>query len=331
MQVFMSFPDSGFPDVVFEVVAESLVSDAAKAAASEWGVDAEFLEVSFCGLLIPSNSRLLTHGIEGSSQLVVSFPKVFGREWFTNVGKRKKLMEHLSSNDEQHLSLDTPSFATDGHFSFDMSWIQSEIKVSFVNPDPSITSAGCKQPEFGNYSGLPVASVELLGLKNITLVGDNFLSKCAKLASLDVGCLNNVTSIGDNFMAECSSLSSLDLRSFNNVTVIGNCFLGGCSSLSSADLARFTNVTSIGHNFLVGCSSLTSLDLSNLNSLTKVGNNFLACTSISSLDLTSLGNVTAVGNWFCYRCPALMELNTRGLPHESAIRKRVEQRQLGFN
>eukprot|EP01060_Flectonema_neradi_P028015 TRINITY_DN3768_c1_g1_i1.p1 TRINITY_DN3768_c1_g1~~TRINITY_DN3768_c1_g1_i1.p1 ORF type:complete len:296 (+),score=41.81 TRINITY_DN3768_c1_g1_i1:165-1052(+) len=230
MQVFVSFPDAGFPDVVFEAASKSLVADAARAAANEWGVDAEFLELSFSESVLPQNSQLVSHLIDGDSQLTASLIQVFGFNWFTDDDKRKKLMQHLSKMGEKFLSLDTPTFTTDGCFRFDLAWIP-DIEISFINPLPSITSVELAKPDFWNNRGSLVTNVGLTGLSNITSIGDDFMTLCSSITTLDFSCLTNLTKIGNFFLAACSSLTSLDLTSFCNVIIVGEYFLARCPSL----------------------------------------------------------------------------------------------------
>eukprot|EP01060_Flectonema_neradi_P033856 TRINITY_DN5790_c0_g1_i1.p1 TRINITY_DN5790_c0_g1~~TRINITY_DN5790_c0_g1_i1.p1 ORF type:complete len:404 (+),score=51.36 TRINITY_DN5790_c0_g1_i1:48-1214(+) len=341
MQVFISFPDAGYLDVVFDVVSNSLVADAIQAAADEWGSDAEFLEMSFSGSVLPPNSRLMAHGVEGGSQLTVSLLRVFGCKWFSNRGKRAQLWKHLSDMDERHITLDTPSFTTDGHFKFDLTLVPDGFEVSFINPHPSITTASFKpEPEsdsdfdlaglngvwdcyetydYGLYESL-VSKVDLTGLKYITSTGDEFMANCKSITSQDISCLSEVTTIGRDFLFECSSLSSLQLMSLCKVTTIHGSFLSKCSSLSSLDLTSLTNITSIGNDFLLGCSSLVSLDLASLVNLTAIGDRFLAdCTSLSAVDLTTLNNVTSIGNMFLIGCRSLSSLDLRSLHNITSI------------
>eukprot|EP01060_Flectonema_neradi_P021987 TRINITY_DN3012_c0_g1_i2.p1 TRINITY_DN3012_c0_g1~~TRINITY_DN3012_c0_g1_i2.p1 ORF type:complete len:397 (+),score=39.11 TRINITY_DN3012_c0_g1_i2:47-1192(+) len=313
MQIFVSFPDAGYPDIVFEVTAKSLVADAAQAAADEWDVDVDFLEISFDGSLIPLNSQLMSHGVEGGSQLTASLLRVFGNKWFIDDTKRELLMRHLSRIDEQHLSLDTPTFATDGCFQFDMAWIPNEIEVSFVNPHPSVTSAEFRKADFWAREAFPVLKIDLLGLRNITSLSNYFLSRCTSLTTLDVSCLTNLTSIDNWILFECSALSTFELGNLNNLTMIGDGFLARCLSLSALDL-DLENLTSVGKSFLHRCTSLSRLDVSCLGNLTSIGKDFLReCSSIRSLNLASLTNLTSVGSGFLMRCSSLSSLDLGGL------------------
>eukprot|EP01060_Flectonema_neradi_P021986 TRINITY_DN3012_c0_g1_i1.p1 TRINITY_DN3012_c0_g1~~TRINITY_DN3012_c0_g1_i1.p1 ORF type:complete len:398 (+),score=43.09 TRINITY_DN3012_c0_g1_i1:47-1195(+) len=319
MQIFVSFPDAGYPDIVFEVTAKSLVADAAQAAADEWDVDVDFLEISFDGSLIPLNSQLMSHGVEGGSQLTASLLRVFGNKWFIDDTKRELLMRHLSRIDEQHLSLDTPTFATDGCFEFDMAWIPNKIEVSFVNPHPSVTSAMFSEPQlYGD--AIPVLKIDLLGLRHITTIADDFLSNCSLLKELDVSCLTNLTSVHSYFLAACPLIETLNVSGLNNLTWIGRYFLGGCASLTALDLGSFNNVTSAGSGFLGGCSSLRSLDLSSLSKLTEINDRFLStCILLSTVNLLSFSNITAIGSGFLQECSALSTLDLSAFVNVTSI------------
>ena len=71
MQLSITFPDSGFPDLLFTATCDSLVKEASQTAADEWGVVASEIDIIFNGSLLPSNTKLVSHGIENDSELVV--------------------------------------------------------------------------------------------------------------------------------------------------------------------------------------------------------------------------------------------------------------------
>eukprot|EP01060_Flectonema_neradi_P011180 TRINITY_DN1826_c0_g1_i1.p1 TRINITY_DN1826_c0_g1~~TRINITY_DN1826_c0_g1_i1.p1 ORF type:complete len:458 (+),score=57.30 TRINITY_DN1826_c0_g1_i1:43-1374(+) len=324
MQVFVSFPGSEFPAVVFEAVAESLVADVIQSAADEWGTDADFLVLSFNGNLIPSGSRVFSHGVVGGSELTTSLLQVFNAEWFTDDAKREKLMKHLSRSGERHLSLDTPSFATRGCFQFDMWWVPDGIEISFINPHPSITSAEFQEPYIDidsseDFGAFHVSKIDLSGLESITSTGNAFLLRCESITTLDV-CLSALTTVGDRFLFACTALTSLDLTSLNNVSVVGSSFLYACSSLTALDLSVFNKVTVIGNSFLVGCSSLSALDLSGFNNVTTIGDAFLArCSSLLTVDLSVFNNVTEIGSSFLAGCSSLSKLDLTALSNITTL------------
>jgi hypothetical protein len=56
----------------------------------------------------------------------------------------------------------------------------------------------------------------------------------------------NVTTIGNDFLSGCYALNSLDLSPLTKLTTIGNDFLSGCYALTSLDLSPLTKLTTIG-------------------------------------------------------------------------------------
>eukprot|EP01060_Flectonema_neradi_P017616 TRINITY_DN2447_c5_g1_i1.p1 TRINITY_DN2447_c5_g1~~TRINITY_DN2447_c5_g1_i1.p1 ORF type:complete len:188 (+),score=27.05 TRINITY_DN2447_c5_g1_i1:53-565(+) len=144
-------------------------------------------------------------------------------------------MQHLSRIGEQHLSLDTPTFVTDGCFKFDFLWIQNEMELSFSNPLPSIIAAEWMKGSYGFFDNFCVSKVDLSGLSSITLIGDHFLSESSSIKDLDVSCLCNLTSIG-HFFCAYTSLESLNLSNLEKVTSIGVDFLAGCTSLTAVSV-----------------------------------------------------------------------------------------------
>ena len=190
-----------------------------------------------------------------------------------------------------------------------------------------------------------IIKINLVGIKNITNMGDMFyncsslisLSDISKLNTNNVknmkylfgGCssllslpdiskwnTNNVIDMSDMF-CDCSSLLSLpDISNWNtnNVKDMSGMFLGCSSLLSLPDISKWdmNNVTKMGGMF-DGCSSLSSLpDISkwNTNNVTNMNGIFWGCSSLTSLpDISKWNtiNVTDMSTMFC-RCSSLISL-----------------------
>ena len=303
MQLSVTFPDTGFPDVVFTASGESLVKDALQVAADEWGTDADFLELSLAGSRLRAGSRLVSYGVEDGSLLDASVVRLFGLEWFTDVAKRAKAFLRGERDQDGFLCLDTPRFAVDGCLQFNNSeWFSDDVtNISFSNSEPSVTTVS----DGFLSSSRKVIKISLPGLQYVTSVGNQFLCYCDSLSSVDLSSLSNLSAVGNYFLRYCSSLTSLDLSSLSNVSAVGDGFLYSCSSLTSLDLSSLSNVSAVGNYFLSDCSSLTSLDLSGLSNVSAVGDHFLCyCTSLTSLDLT-LMNVESVGGNFLEGCSSM--------------------------
>ncbi len=132
-----------------------------------------------------------------------------------------------------------------------------------------------------------LTSLEFRGFEKVTTIGDDFLIICNGLTSIDLSGLRNVTTIGNGFLCLCIRLQSLNLRGLENVKTIGNSFLCRCARLKSLDLSPLIKVTTIGNYFLGDCTGLTSLNLRGLENITTIGDNFLANTSPQIISIKS--------------------------------------------
>ena len=307
MQVFVTCPDLGFPAVSVTVGADSVVSDVLTAAAGEWDVDLEEVELSFAGDALCDSDRLADHGVGANSELEIweKLVRIFGKCWFVDDRKREKLLLWIRDHITDDLCLDTPTFSVDGCLFINKGLLPSDAeRISFRHStcNSTVTSQVTAIGDWFLYNCSQITSLDLSGFSSVTSIGNYFLSCCTQITSLDLSGLNSVTSIGDYFLYYCSQITSLDLSSLGSVTSIGNDFLCYCSQITSLDLSGFSSVTSIGNYFLSCCTQITSLDLSGLNSVTSIGDYFLYyCSQITSLDLSSLGSVTSIGNDFlCY-------------------------------
>jgi hypothetical protein len=96
------------------------------------------------------------------------------------------------------------------------------------------------------------------------------------------GEMQSFSSIGDNFLSNCYHLTSVDIpHRFVSVNSIGKNFLFDCVSLAAIDLSTFTNVTSIGDNFLANCSTLADVT---------IGNKDFSNVSLGSLPMSNVTN-----------------------------------------
>ena len=262
MQVFVTCPDLGFPAVSVTVGADSVVSDVLTAAAGEWDVDLEEVELSFAGDALCDSDRLADHGVGANSELEIweKLVRIFGKCWFVDDRKREKLLLWIRDHITEDLCLDTHTFSVDGCLTIDRELLPSDAKrISFRHSNCNSTV-----------------------ISQVTAIGDNFLRNCSQITSLDLSCLGSVTSIGNYFLFKCTEITCLDLSGLSSVTSIGNDFLCECSQITSLDLSGLSSVTSIGYNFLCECSQITSLDLSGLSSVTSIGYNFLRnCSQIT--------------------------------------------------
>ena len=288
MEVSVTCPDLGLPSVSFTAGADSLVSDVLIAAATEWDLDPEELQLSLAGELLLETGKLVAHGVGLNTELEV-FKKrfrLFGKNWFTDETLREKLLHKLETSKEECLYLDTPTFSSDGCLSFDACLLPPIVeRISFRNPNSKV---GVVADEFLHQCA-SVVEVDFLGLSTVTAVGISFLAGCPRITSLDLSGLSSVTTIGDAFMSSCSSITTLNLSGLESVTTVGRWFLGDCPLLTALDTHGLSSVTTIQSGFLDSCVGLTELDLSGLKSVTDVGHSFLVnCDLLESVRLPEM-------------------------------------------
>ena len=304
MLVFVTYPNLELPAVSFTAGGESLVCEVLRAAAEEWDIDAEEVELTFAGDVLCETERLADHGVIADSEMEMwekQF-RVFGKSWFVDDSKREKLLRWLGIHNEEYLYLDTPTFSEDGCLTVKSDLLPSEAeRISFRNSNSDITVISQ-----GFLSCSSITALDLSGLSSVTTIGHNFLHYCSGITSLDLSGFSSVTTIADDFLYYCPRITYIDFSCLSSVITIGNNFLYRSTRITSLDLSGLRSVTTIGYNFLSYCSQITSLDLSGLSSVTTIGNYFLThCSQITSLDLSGLSSVTELGNFFLYKCDAL--------------------------
>ena len=142
---------------------------------------------------------------------------------------------------------------------------------------------------------------EIIGYENkdITQIGDNFLSENKSLASLS---LLSLTRVGHDFLFQNESLANL---SAPNLARVGHNFLLNNKSLTDLD---FPNLVQVEDNFLLKNKSIANLSASNL---ARVGNNFLS--QNESLTDLNFPNLVWVGNNFLSQNKSLANLSVPSL------------------
>ena len=111
-----------------------------------------------------------------------------------------------------------------------------------------------------NCPQLPL--LDLTMIQSLTSIGNNFLSNNTSLSELHLT-EKNVTSIGDCFLSGCSGLTntSVDFSKFTILDTIGTNFLDSCTSLTELDLSKLTKLNNIGSGFFNECSLLNIIKL----------------------------------------------------------------------
>ena len=307
MQLSVSCPDFGFPDTKFTATEKSLVADAVKTLADEWGTNIDVIILSYEGNELPNESLLMSHGVVCDSELVARLSRNYGKSWFTEPDKITQLLQHYHAKGSAAINIDSDSFIEGGSVAFYTVWMPKEIKNISFKKNNNTTTFRSVGDDFLYRSEIERLSVP--GFCDVINIGNWFLLGCTSLTELDISGLNKVTSIGDSFLIHATSLLKLDLSPLSNLISIGNSFLSG-SSLVELDLSVLNNVTTIGANFLSNCESLISVQLSGLCNVERIGNGFLSgCKFLKKIDLSAFVEITSVKNNFLYDCRSLTEVD----------------------
>jgi hypothetical protein len=164
--------------------------------------------------------------------------------------------------------------------------------TSLVLPDTaeSIKASDYANPTFRNFDNL-----KTLAASGVETIGDNALSRCTGLTSLD---LPAATSIGNYTFTSCHSLAFLSLPT---AETIGEMAFYGCTSLTFLSLPT---ATSIGSFAFQDCTGLTSLSLP---AATSIDNHaFNNCHGLTSLSLPA---ATSIDVYAFSRCTGLTSLD----------------------
>lgn len=157
---------------------------------------------------------------------------------------------------------------------------------------------------------LPLISVDLTPLRNVTSIAAWFLGSCSVLISLDVTPLKHVTKIRSSFLAHCKSLTELNFEQIDRIDSVESSFMFNCESLKSICLVPFSQIIDIPARFLNQCRTLTRIDLGPLSNAKYITGGFLSgCSGLVSLDLSPLHKVTGVGLDFLNGCSSLTQLD----------------------
>ena len=257
MQINISFPDSGFSDVIFTACETSIAGDALRVAASEWGVDISFLQLTCEANLIPEKSKLVSLGFQDGTQLVAVMqrPNVVTREQLLNQETRSRVDSYFEANPEVMCIIDAKEMTSAGGcFETEEDLLPDCVKhVSFCNCD-NVTSLG--NNFLCGYKKLE--TIDFSPLENIEFVGTYFLYNCWELASIDLSFMIKTCTISSYFLVSCYSLTSLDLTPLRHVTAIGDYFLSNCKEIKTIDLSLLSNVRSTGYYFLCNCPHINS-------------------------------------------------------------------------
>ena len=113
------------------------------AAAGEWDVDPDEVELSFAGDTLCETDRLADHGVVANSELEMwkkQF-RIFSKSWFVDDAKREKLLLWMRDHITEYLYLDTPTFTEDGCLTVDGELLPSDAKlIAFRNSNSNNTS-----------------------------------------------------------------------------------------------------------------------------------------------------------------------------------------------
>ena len=340
MQVSVTFPNMMLPAVVVTTGCDSLVHEVLTAAAEEWDINPEEVELSFSGDILPGETSLVSHGVDPMSELEVFKIRcrIISKSCLTNYKMIEQIKDWYHHNYEC-LYLDSQTFIENGILEMEESLLPSDIRrVSFRNSDSKLRIIGAN---FNSY-GSSVTSIDFSKLTSVTGTQTGFLSSCSSLTELDLSGFCNVTSIGNHFLNSCRRLTKVDLTGFHCLTRIGSCFLSGPRSLTAINLPSLPcvavgelflnssscatidfsncNLSTLGSRFLMSCLSVANLNLSGLRNVTEIYHTFLYnCGSLTSLDLSSLSSVTSIDANFLLDCSSITHLNLSGFSRVTTI------------
>ena len=162
--------------------------------------------------------------------------------------------------------------------------------ISFVAASADIAIPKC----FGRF--LPqLKKLELVGLSNLTFIGDDCFAECPSLELAFLADLPKLTHIGSNFLVLCTALKELKLGELPALQNIGARFAAGCTQMKEVALPPLPALIEIGDMFLYGCSNLVAFAAREACGVQKIGAGFAGeCPAVKSVDVSAFSSVTEV-------------------------------------
>ena len=270
MEVNIACSGGGYVPFPFMVNVDTSVENALQAAADEWGAGFLCCKLFFAGEELPESSLLVSHGIEGGSQLEV---------WKGLGCKLEDMCDGSSKMEEILLTCDEDGFLP----------VDTLTLLNLRN--------GARKPS------LTLCSLSLQNGDSLVHVGEYFVGILLHTKRLQFPSFCSMKSVGDSFLSGFTSLTSVDLSGLSKVESIGNHFLFHGKELQAVDLSPLVNLKYLGNNSLEACCELSSINM-NLPLLERVPNGFLAgslfsrAANLKSVDLSGLSSVTCFGSRF---------------------------------
>eukprot|EP00760_Papus_ankaliazontas_P022312 PhM_4_TR18833/c1_g1_i1/m.39786 len=135
-----------------------------------------------------------------------------------------------------------------------------------------------------------ILSVDLSGLANVTYIGDEFLTDCCHLLSVNLTPFrSNLRRVGAGFLSLNNNLTHIDVSGLASLNHIGDLFLANCVNLAEVEnMSVLTKVSSVGTRFLSGSGLSTPVvDVSGLlTNIVLIGSCFMnACDELTNVVL----------------------------------------------
>ena len=313
LPIVVSFEELGISGEVVDVTQYLSIGELILEMSKRWEIESCF-DITWSGSEALDKTEIIVNlGIESGDELmaVQREQKVtsYGIAQFESERQRVAIAKFFTDNPNAVCCIDAKSASSNNKIQTTDDWAdllpESIKKISFTNCD-TITIIG--NQFLSNCCFLE--SVDLSQFSNVTSIENDFLSGCSSLCHVDLSQLGGTKYIGKSFLSDCSNLADVNLSFLSNITMVGNNFLAGCKSLVSIDLSPLRNISFIGSYFLSNCRSLSVVDLHPISSVNHVGNNFLSnCFSLSSMDVSPLANSNCIGERFLFGCSGMSELD----------------------
>lgn len=195
----------------------------------------------------------------------------------------------------------------------------------------SIDISGMKRLcNIGNdvFTGVGFVNFTIGALKNVTVIGDSFLARCAcestrKECVIDLSLLRNLRTIGDDFghdserlcvtfyrptKAESAEGGSRKASKKNpkktSIVSIGDRFMRGARLVNGLgiDISGLHTLRYIGNSFYAGALNIVAFSAGGTQNLVSIGDDFLSYTNVGVIDLSHHKHLRNIGANFARDC-----------------------------
>lgn len=184
-----------------------------------------------------NSNRNSTHSLATVSTPTFPRLKRVGSHWLYNCQTLESIDYHAAG---------MPSLSTIGNFW--MALCPSLISVNLFGLD-SLSAVGANWL-VGAHS---LRSIDVGVLPELRIINSNFLCDCRSLSTITFSAkLKNLTTVGNRFVSNLPNLLSISFNGLKNLTSIGDGFLSECPILISVDFTDLKNLQSVGKDWFKG-------------------------------------------------------------------------------